>query len=561
MSVFDQEIISSIFEEPTYGWGDRLKDFRAWFFSGIEVKMMILSYPTFFLAFYFILFRQDLMAAGWGWLPLALIGLSFLFFFIGVLVTSMQDWLINQYKGDCIGACEFEIIYPDLSYGGTIFNGIKAERPFAEDPRSFNLLIQDYEQRQRQLKYGSATDSEIRLNLEGKPVANFLDDPAFFSSDHGLSLKQALEEKWTIRHPDEKPKESDNPSAEAATETVEETKETEEAEETKEEKKALPSQQFFTGATKETKITGAQIEIASDAGAFMQVPHPMRAGEVIQVPRLGDFRKYVNMPIFEKYMLDTGILQPIFVKFKYAYDIGTIYTRYMIILSTDGSQSLGDLFPSPLRYIQLEGVFGKSPAYHSILCLVGVWRDIPVMLPIHTKKRTMAAFNEAQRTQVSIDPHRHDFDATGVCIAEMKIMEGGQIVKKKCHRTAQDVYMEIFSPVVPTSNEMVAVANQMELSVARFYFFTAQNLRHQLFETNVLNANLIDAGTALDDIILETEGQIAKVAEAVTQKVPRWLFWAIILILVYLAGYFRWFNLNLPFLGTGGTTPTNSTRG
>ena len=123
--------------------------------------------------------------------------------------------------------------------------------------------------------------------------------------------------------------------------------------------------------------------------------------------------------------------------------------------------------------------------------------------------------------------------------------------------------MELYSPFVPTHNEMIAVSNQMELSVARYYFFTSQNLRHQLFETNVLNANLIDAGTALDDIILETEGQIAKVADAVTQKIPKWLFWVILVGGVYMIGYFRWIDLNLPFLGSGGggAIPTNNTGG
>ena len=122
--------------------------------------------------------------------------------------------------------------------------------------------------------------------------------------------------------------------------------------------------------------------------------------------------------------------------------------------------------------------------------------------------------------------------------------------------------MEIYSPTVPTPNEMVAVSNQMELSVARYYFFTAQNLRHQLFETNVLNANLLDAGTALDDMILETEGQIAKMAELMKEKIPRWMFWVALVGVVYFIGYYQFIKIDLPFLGTGGgTTPTNNTGG
>lgn len=548
-SVFDQEITSSIFEEPTYDWRDRLKAFRAWFFSGIEVKMMILSYPTFFLAFYFILFRQDLMTSGFGWVPVALIILSFLFFLIGVVITSMQDWLINQYKGDGIAAVEFEIIYPDLSYGGTVFNVVKAERPFSEDPRSFQLLIQDYEQRQRQLKHGSASDTEIKMNVEGLPVANFLDDPVFLSTDFGAGLKAELAETWHTAYPDQQ--------------EIEEEGQADEKDDKKDKKKPAKKRDMgYTGVTDETDITKVQLKVSGKKGQFIKVPHPTRFNEEIQIPRLGDFRKYVNMPIFEKYMLDTGLLRPIFVKFKYAYDIGTILTQYMIILSLDGSQSLGDLFLSPLRYIQLEGVFGKSPAYHSLLGLIGVWRDIPIMIPMHTKKRTMAIFNATQRVQASMKPHSHHFTDEGICDAPITIMESDKPVTKTCGRSVQDIYMEIYSPTVPTPNEMVAVSNQMELSVARYYFYTAQNLRHQLFETNVLNANLLDAGTALDDMILETEGQIAKMAEVMKEKIPRWLFWVLLIGVVYFIGYYQFIKIDLPFLGSGGGgTPTNNTGG
>ena len=129
-------------------------------------------------------------------------------------------------------------------------------------------------------------------------------------------------------------------------------------------------------------------------------------------------------------------------------------------------------------------------------------------------------FNATQRTQASIIPHSHKFDDEGICTNPITIMEGDKPTTKPCGRSVQDIYMEIYSPTVPTPNEMVAVSNQMELSVARYYFYTAQNLRHQLFETNVLNANLLDAGTALDDMILETEGQIAKMGEVMKEKIP-----------------------------------------
>ena len=491
------------------------------------------------------------MDSGFGWVPVALIILSFLFFLAGVVITSMQDWLINQYKGDGIAAVEFEIIYPDLSYGGTVFNVVKAERPFSEDPRSFQLLIKDYEQRQRQLKHGSASDTEIKMNVDGLPVANFLDDPVFLSTDFGAGLKQELTDTWNAAYPTakagDKKKEEEDKKTDAKS---------------KKEKPKQPRADGYTGVTDETKYTKVEFEVTGNKGQFVKVPHPVNYNESIKVPKLGDFRKYVNMPIFEKYMLDTGIVRPIFVKFKYAYDIGTILTKYMIILSMDGSQSLGDLFLSPLRYIQLEGVFGKSPAYHSLLGLIGVWRDIPVMIPVHTKKRTMAIFNATQRTQAAITPHQHHFTDEGICDAKFMIMEADKPISKICGRSVQDIYMEIYSPTVPTSNEMVAVSNQMELSVARYYFYSAQNLRHQLFETNVLNANLLDAGTALDDMILETEGQIAKMGEVMKEKIPRWLFWVLLIGVVYFVGYYQFVKIDLPFLGSGGPrTPTNGTGG
>lgn len=531
MAVYEHEIISSIFEEPTYGWGDRLKDWRAWFFSGIEVKMMILSYPAFILGFYFLFGRADMMQTGWIWLPFVLFGFSILAFIIGIAVSSMQDWLINQYKGDGIAAIEFEIMYADQNYGGNVMNVVMAERPFAEDPRSYELMIQDYQQRQRQLRHGDATDHEIQLNIEGAPDANFMSDTQFLSSDVGRDLLSDLQEKWNTTYDRKKRRFQQSQSDEEAG---------------KVEKPAK-------GATAQSKKKEEKVDIEGDLGAWCTAAHPLLYGETIKVPRLGDFRKYSNMPIFERYMLDTGTLQPIFLKLKYPYEIGRVLSRFMIILSDDGSRSMGDLFHSPLRYIQLEGVFGKSPAYHSILMLVGQWRDIPIFFPLHTKTRSMTAANTSLRTQRGKAAHKHKFNEQGICENTIVIHDAATGSKTiKCNRTAQDVYMEILLPTVPTTNEIIAVSNQIELMVARFYYFTAQNLRHQLYETNILNANLIDAGTALDDMILETEGQIAKLAIGATKKISKYLVWIILIILAYLAGYFRWFILNLPILGTGG---------
>ncbi|MCK5169561.1 MAG: tetratricopeptide repeat protein, partial [Bacteroidales bacterium] len=136
-----------------------------------------------------------------------------------------------------------------------------------------------------------------------------------------------------------------------------------------------------------------------------------------------DFRSYLkDYNIFSPTLLESGFWKLLLLKFKIGYWVGNAYTKAMFILSRE--DSLDRLFPSTRRYIELEGIVGESVVYHTILVLLGFWRNIPICLPIHTREKIGLAFNRNTRFN-ALQPHVHEFDKkTGICNLEIKNEKG-----------------------------------------------------------------------------------------------------------------------------------------
>ena len=517
--MLDEEIVVELLEEPEQSFGDKWREIKQKVLTSFQYSAILLSYIPFGL--WFLLMgpsRADpVFRAIIDFMPF----LGLILLLGSIIVVSSQSLLLNQIKGAGKSVLDAEVIHPNKDYGFTIQNVILYYAKIEDNPELFKTIMDDYNQRKRIVEFGKDFDDELEFDEDGKLIVDGIDDPEKFEAE----LKKKREEesrgnlkkfvKWLgsphfRRRKAEEPEEGHSAYVTYTTSGV----------------PLLVTEE--TNKDLYEKIKAQQ----SDDYEF-----PEGEKEVVA----HDFRYYFeNFPIMAQPLLESGFWNFLLLKFKLGYWIGNSYTKAMFLLSRE--DSLDKLFPSTKRFIELEGIIGESYVYHTILVLIGFWRNIPICVPMHTNEKIDLMTNHRQRAY-ELEPHIHQWDEnTGLCTELATTKEGGRV---PCARSLVSFVREWYysMEVSPTQEEIIGAHNRAEMAMLKGYFTMSRDYEIKIQEQSVLMNHLLDRGTAMDDEFLEIDLLLAGKEQTFKENSKTTIYIVAAAIIGFLVGHLGLINI------------------